>query len=95
MLALKYIYPSGEFWGISLNPLTTKWASLFGKVYNNIDEVKETYDCILIKDTLKNMKEPSIFLKQLKELLTSDGYIIGEMPNISNIKNIYKVFKVY
>ena len=91
ILNLKYNYKNIEIEGIESNPNKRFFAKMFGSIYQSLDEVNNTYDCVLIGDTLKSVNDPLEFLKKISDYLSPDGYLIGEIPNGNNIKNIYKL----
>lgn len=46
------------------------------------DNMKQKYDVILLFQVLEHMINPKIFLENIKELLSSDGIVIVEVPNL-------------
>ena len=59
---------------------------------SNLKEIvgAEKYDIILISDILSRLKEPTLFLKQIREFLVHNGHIVFSVPNITNAINRIK-----
>lgn len=85
-LALKYHDKNVEIEGVEPDIYKRQIASLHSKVYPNLKEVKKQYDTILIGDLLEKVKDPSFFLEKIKNYLTEDGVLIGEIHNLASIK---------
>lgn len=90
LLQLQYKYPNLKIDGIEANPHKADIASHFAHtIFPSLEAAKNnTYDCILIGTTLEEIDNPQDFIKQLKNYLTKDGYIIGEIHNMASLKNI-------
>jgi SAM-dependent methyltransferase len=78
--------------GVEVNPEAAKLAAQFaGKIYvGSIEEgevvrqLHDTYDVLLFMDVLEHLKDPLSVLKNLRPLLSEEGYLIASVPNIAN-----------
>ena len=48
------------------------------------NNMRQKYDAILLFQVLEHIINPKIFLKNIKELLSSDGIVIIEVPNLND-----------
>lgn len=53
----------------------------YGKM---LDDYNDTFDCIIIGDTLQQLKKPQLVLGKLKKLLKDDGFILISVPNFAH-----------
>ncbi len=88
LLKLKYHHPKAIVHGLERKYSKFKIAKKVGTIYNDLSEIHTTYDYILIGNLLEEVKDPILFLKKLDRYISKDGYIVGEIHNISNIKTI-------
>ncbi len=94
MLKIKNDYKNSEIDGIESNENMAKFAKYFGNVFQSYDELKENdYDYIIIGNLLEKVDHPDMFLQDIKKYLKKDGFIIGEISNISSHKMILELLK--
>lgn len=89
--------------GVEFNENMAKKAKLkYDSVYvgdlNSMDFIKSivarehTFDYIIFGDILEHLVNPSMVLKEFKELLSKKGKIIISVPNIAHIELFIQVF---
>lgn len=94
MLKIKNDYRNAEIDGIESNENMAKFAKHFGTIFKNYNELTEQdYDYIIIGNLLEKIDHPNIFLQDIKKHLKKDGFIIGEISNISSHKIILELLK--
>ena len=94
ILSLKYKYKNIEIEGVEENTYKREIAKNITSVYDKLEKAKNNYyDYILIGDILEQIKDINFFLKEIKNHLTKDGYLIGEFTNYSSIKTINKLLE--
>jgi 2-polyprenyl-3-methyl-5-hydroxy-6-metoxy-1,4-benzoquinol methylase len=88
---------NNEYWGVDSNPHVAEKANerLDCFIFGTFDEVKSQlpdnyFDCIVCNDVIEHMSDEDIFFQNVKSKLTSDGVIIGSIPNVRYITNIIK-----
>lgn len=94
MLKLKNDYKNAIIDGIETDPYKRKIAKQFGTIFDGYNELPENhYDYIVIGNFLEKVDAPDHFLQILKKCLKNDGFIIGEINNISSHKVILELLK--
>lgn len=89
LLNIKYKYKDVIVEGVEKNKYKRLVTYKIFKTYRNINEIENNdYDYILIGDFLEKVSNPHTFLKKIKKYLKKDGYIIGEIHNMSYIETI-------
>jgi len=53
-------------------------------LFENLNEIDETFDVITAFHVIEHLKEPAMILKEFKNLLNKNGKIILEVPNASD-----------
>ena len=54
------------------------------EIYNNFEEINRTFDLITIYHVLEHVPEPVLFLDQAQRILSVNGKIVIEVPNIDS-----------
>lgn len=78
--------------GVEVNAETAKLAAKYArKVYvgsiEDVEVVKQLsgkYNVLLFMDVLEHLRDPLSVLKNTRQLLSDDGYVIALIPNIAN-----------
>lgn len=93
LLKLKYLFPGSIIHGMEADENKRKISGGFTKIYSSFEEIDETYDCILIGNTLEHISEPNTFLQKIRLLLNENGTVIGEIHNIASFEDILPLLK--
>jgi len=99
ILKIKNSYPNAEINGIEENAKKVDIANCFANIRIFDIEgfppsiVENYYDYIIIGNILERIINPNIFLQEIRKYLKDDGYVIGEIHNISNYNIILEILK--
>jgi 2-polyprenyl-3-methyl-5-hydroxy-6-metoxy-1,4-benzoquinol methylase len=87
-----------EYWGIEPNHIAAAAAKeRIGRVLIGIyDEVESQlpdgyFDLVICNDVIEHMVDHDAFLLKIKKKMTSDGVIVGSIPNIRHITALAKL----
>ena len=88
-LRIKYYFPQADITGLEIDPKKRAIVKHFIPVIENLKLVgRESFDTILIGNTLEEIEDPLSFLKMLHLWLKPNGSIVGEIHNIATLSNI-------
>ena len=84
-----------EIWGIEINPQSAESAREkckqvfvgdFNEIYGQLP--RNYFDCIVFNDVLEHMYAPWDVLRNVKDLLTTQGVVVSSIPNFRYISNL-------
>lgn len=87
-----------EYWGVEMisdvadlakNKLDKVLVGAFEDVY---DELPDNYfDMVVCNDVIEHMMDYDTFLENIKNKMTSNGRILGSIPNVRHVDNLKKL----
>lgn len=90
--------PDCEYWGVEpvisvANIAALKVTKVLTGTYESVkNELPDAYfDLIICNDVIEHMVSHDQFLKEIRNKMTLDGYIIGSIPNIRYLPVLYSL----
>lgn len=86
--------PRAKLHGIEIDPNSARISGCFAQVENvDVEKFapenwKEKFDYIICGDVIEHLREPWAALRNIREMLKSDGHLIASIPNIAHISII-------
>ncbi len=99
ILKIKNNFPNAEINGIEENAKKADISNCFANIKISTVEIfpasmtENYYDYIIIGNILERISNPNTFLQEIRKYLKYDGYVIGEIHNISNYNIILDILK--
>jgi 2-polyprenyl-3-methyl-5-hydroxy-6-metoxy-1,4-benzoquinol methylase len=88
--------------GVELNPIAAHQAEAYCSrvVVENLDQIDfekefsyDKFDVILCADVLEHIYDPSSMLRKVKSVISSNGYVVASIPNITHIALIFEMLQ--
>ena len=84
-----------EYWGVEFSPAAAKQAALcLDRVFTGTyDDVKDSlpdayFDLVVCNDVIEHMSDHDSFLDSIMGKLTSNGFLVGSVPNVRSAGNL-------
>lgn len=101
LLNKNFSIPKSRLWGIDISDyaiLTIKKKGFKGKVCDLSQEIrngKRKYDLIFALDVIEHLRNPYMFLENLKTMLRRSGFVVITTPNIFSLSHLLQRKKWY